>query len=231
MAIITRTVLDHVYIQFAYGGTHQVGADGEPLPIGALSGMHQAHVEYLVDGETGAIIGETNNPANRAARPLTQEVAADLLGEKFAGVALQVQSLGDLLQAKTGQVTFLTTELDLAKGKADGLAAALDAAQTAAAADLTARDETIAALQAQIADLTAPAATARTYMSDLWRRATDGESTVIEAIIAGLSPKQRNLLNSVTYLDHADPQFPDIVAALTQAFGAARAGELLAPST
>jgi hypothetical protein len=117
---------------------------------------------------------------------------------------------------------------------------ARDDALTAASAALAERDARVAevaalatanaALEAQIAELTAPPATARTYMSDLWRRATDEESGVIEAIIASLSPKQRNLLNSVTYLDHADPQFPDIVAALTQAFGVKRAGELLAAS-
>lgn len=69
-----------------------------------------------------------------------------------------------------------------------------------------------------------------TYKADIWRRATDGEAETIVAVLGQQSIRKQRLFNDATVLNHADPEFAELKAGFVQAFGPARADELLAPS-
>lgn len=71
---------------------------------------------------------------------------------------------------------------------------------------------------------------AKTYKADIWRRATDAEAETIVAVLSQQSVRKQRLFNDATILDHADPEFTELKAGFVQAFGQARADELLAPS-
>lgn len=77
-----------------------------------------------------------------------------------------------------------------------------------------------------------PVAPARaiTYKADIWRRATDPEAEIIVAVLSARPVRRQRLFNDATHIDHADADFPELLAGFTQAFGAARATTLLAPS-
>ena len=70
----------------------------------------------------------------------------------------------------------------------------------------------------------------RTFKSDILRRATVYEAELIELALTASSPKYRDLFRDVQYLDHDDPRFPMLRSGFIDAFGEARADELLAPS-
>ena len=76
-----------------------------------------------------------------------------------------------------------------------------------------------------------------TSKADIWRRATDAEAEVIDALLRdpppdlGMSPvKLRRLWDDATSIDHTDPLFETILAIAVQHFGEDRASELLKPS-
>ena len=76
-----------------------------------------------------------------------------------------------------------------------------------------------------------------TSKADIWRRATDEEAEVIDALLRdppsdlGMSPvKLRRLWEDATSIDHTDPLFETIRAIAVQHFGEERADALLKPS-
>lgn len=69
-----------------------------------------------------------------------------------------------------------------------------------------------------------------TYKADIWRRATDAEAETIVAVLGSLPIRRQRIFNDAIHLDHADADFPDLMAGFVQAFGQARATVLLAPS-
>jgi hypothetical protein len=70
----------------------------------------------------------------------------------------------------------------------------------------------------------------RTAKADIWRRATDAEASVIAQALDALPLRKRRIYDDATYLDHGDPMFAELWAGFVQAFGNARASELLAVS-
>ncbi len=69
-----------------------------------------------------------------------------------------------------------------------------------------------------------------TYKSDIWRRCTDAEAEALDALLARQPRRQQRLFNDATVIAHADEMFATLQAAVTQALGATRAAEILAPS-
>ena len=76
-----------------------------------------------------------------------------------------------------------------------------------------------------------------TSKADIWRRATDAEAEVIDALLRdppcdlGLSPvKLRSLWDDATSIDLTEPLFETIRASAVQHFGEERADALLKPS-
>jgi hypothetical protein len=51
------------------------------------------------------------------------------------------------------------------------------------------------------------APSARTYKSDLWRRATDAEAEAIEVGVGAAPLRQRRIFDDAQYLDHGDELF------------------------
>lgn len=80
------------------------------------------------------------------------------------------------------------------------------------------------------ADTAAASLPRRTYKADIWRRATDAQAEEIEDLLASAPVRQRRLYEDATYLDHADPLFASLRAAIAERFDAATADALLAPS-
>jgi hypothetical protein len=72
--------------------------------------------------------------------------------------------------------------------------------------------------------------TLRTFRADIFRRATRYEAELIELALNASSAKYRNMFRDVLYLDHTDPLFTVLRNSFIDAFGEARADELLAPS-
>ena len=77
----------------------------------------------------------------------------------------------------------------------------------------------------------------KTSKADIWRRATDAEAEVIDALLRdppsdlGMSPvKLRRLWDDATSIDHTDQLFETIRAIAVQHFGEERADALLKPS-
>jgi hypothetical protein len=69
----------------------------------------------------------------------------------------------------------------------------------------------------------------RTFKADILRRATVYEAELIELALTASSAKYRNLFRDVQYLDHDDPRFAVLRSGFIDAFGEARADQLLAP--
>lgn len=128
MSIEKKLFLDHILIQFSYGGEHQEAKPGE------ISGAQFSENEYLVD-ETGAIVGKTNNPLNGHARPLEIEKVKEILGEKFATVAAQ---LADTQAKLSGTIR---THQELVRDTAAEHADAIKELQNKHVEDLTARQQ------------------------------------------------------------------------------------------
>lgn len=70
----------------------------------------------------------------------------------------------------------------------------------------------------------------RTYKADIWRRATDEEAEIIDAMLSAQPIRLRRLWADSEYLAHTDELWLMISSAAIQAFGETRAGELLAVS-
>ena len=196
---------------------------------------NRRHIHIVLDRDAQGNMLEINRAHQsdeflREDGSLGQTAAVNVTEETLAGLLpIEAKLIAQIAALTDAKAEAENTAATATKAEAEAKAA-LEAEKTNAATAAEAHATAIAALQSRIDELTAAPTATITYMSDLWRRATDEESVVIESIIASLPAKQRNLLNSVTYLDHSDPQFPDIIAALSQAFSADRANELLAGS-
>lgn len=70
----------------------------------------------------------------------------------------------------------------------------------------------------------------RTQKADIWRRCTDQEAETLSFLLSALPAKKRNLYNDCQYLDHADPFYAELYAAVAQAITPARADVVLAAS-
>lgn len=70
----------------------------------------------------------------------------------------------------------------------------------------------------------------KTLKSDIWRRATDQEAEVVDQILSSQPVRMRRMWDDSRYLGHLDELFPLVRQAAVEAFGEARADELLAPS-
>lgn len=68
----------------------------------------------------------------------------------------------------------------------------------------------------------------RIYKSVIIRRLTEAEAATWEAALQAAPAKMRLFFNSLEYFVSNDPDYPTLVGAMTQAFGGARADELLA---
>lgn len=75
-----------------------------------------------------------------------------------------------------------------------------------------------------------PAPPAITQKADIWRRCTDQEAETLSFLLSALPAKKRNLYNDCNYLDHADPFYAELYAAVAQAITPARADVVLAAS-
>lgn len=69
-----------------------------------------------------------------------------------------------------------------------------------------------------------------TYKADIWRRATDAEAEIMDQMLNAQPIRMRRMWTDAVHLMSNDELFATIQAALTAAFGEARAAELLAPS-
>lgn len=70
----------------------------------------------------------------------------------------------------------------------------------------------------------------KVYKSDIWRRMTDAEADIADAALNSQSARLRRLWADSGYLLTTDELFPLVAGALGQAFGAARAAEILMPT-
>lgn len=75
-----------------------------------------------------------------------------------------------------------------------------------------------------------PPSPARTLKSDVWRRATEEEAGMMDALLNAAPVKLRRLWSDSTILEHASAEFAEVRGPITAAFGAERADVLLAPS-
>ncbi|ONG56962.1 hypothetical protein BKE38_05045 [Pseudoroseomonas deserti] len=84
-----------------------------------------------------------------------------------------------------------------------------------------------------------PAPPGVTYKADIWRRTTDAEADVLDAVIDQVSARLRRYYEGAAYLDPRDADFPMLrdamAAALAQLMGSAaaanaRTAQILAPS-
>jgi hypothetical protein len=69
-----------------------------------------------------------------------------------------------------------------------------------------------------------------TMKGDIWRRCTDSEADTLSNLLAALPARKRNLYNDCNYLDHSDPFYSELSAAVGQAIGQDRAAIVLAAS-
>lgn len=146
MAIVTRTLIDHIRIQFAVGEAHQTAK------LGDVEGAHLVEVEFFIDDATGNVLGRTGNPKNGLPQPLDASKVSGLLGKKFTDFATQ---LADVV-AQLG-----TAKQDVASR--DATIAALQAQlaeANAAHADMVARAQAAAAALAAPVIQVAPAGAA-----------------------------------------------------------------------
>lgn len=68
------------------------------------------------------------------------------------------------------------------------------------------------------------------YKADIWRRATDAEATTIDAALNAQPVRLRRMWQDSQTLATSDEMYPLVSAAFAQAFGSARAAELLEPT-
>jgi len=105
MAIVPKLVLDHVTVQFSYGGEHQ------KYTLGEVEGAHFTEIEYLYDDEAGKVVGKTNNPMNGSAQKIDPSKVSDLLGKNFATFAAQLSAAEAEVSASKNKVTELEATL------------------------------------------------------------------------------------------------------------------------
>lgn len=77
---------------------------------------------------------------------------------------------------------------------------------------------------------TPPSAAVRTAKADIWRRCTDDEGATLDGLLKARPARLQRLWTDSAYLDHADAEYANVLAAVTAALGAARAAVILAPS-
>lgn len=65
---------------------------------------------------------------------------------------------------------------------------------------------------------------------DFWRRCTIAEAETVNQVALTMPIRDQQVFARASVFDHADPDTGRLKDMLTQAFGAARAAELLAPS-
>lgn len=76
-----------------------------------------------------------------------------------------------------------------------------------------------------------PAPAAITFKADIWRRATDEEAPVLVSLLEQQSLRKQMIFRDCGYLDHSDPDFLLLKAAVAQALNSEeRASLILAPS-
>jgi hypothetical protein len=68
----------------------------------------------------------------------------------------------------------------------------------------------------------------RIAKADIWRRATDAEAVTLDALLNAQPVRLRRMWADAQFLSTDDDLYPSVESALTTAFGAARAAELLA---
>lgn len=70
-----------------------------------------------------------------------------------------------------------------------------------------------------------------TSKADIFRRATEEEAQALDGAMAEAPAKQRRTFEAIQYIDHSDPDFPDLRSFIANVVGStARADELLAGS-
>ena len=72
-----------------------------------------------------------------------------------------------------------------------------------------------------------PPSPRRIAKADIWRRSTDAEAVTIDYLLNSQPVRLRRMWEDAQYLSTDDDLFPNVEAALVQAFGASRAAELL----
>jgi hypothetical protein len=75
-----------------------------------------------------------------------------------------------------------------------------------------------------------PVGSRRTLKSDVWRRATDAEAAAMDQMLNAAPVKLRRLWSDSTILEHDSEEWAAVRDPVAQAFGQARADEILAPS-
>lgn len=183
-----------------------------------------SHVRY---GE--ARPGRPDEISDPVALHLADELPS-AIRDLFANSAQQIAAAEQATDDMRTERDAAREEIETLTGERDKLRTTLEAAAAEAISTARAHTETVAAMQAQIDSLKGKLPPNIVYLSDVWKRATDEEAVAIETMINGLSPKDRQRLNSSQYLDPADIDFPRILQALTATVGAERARELIAPS-
>lgn len=68
------------------------------------------------------------------------------------------------------------------------------------------------------------------FKADIWRRATDAEAATIDAALNAQPVRLRRMWQDSQTLATSDEMYPLVSAAFAQAFGSARAAELLEPT-
>lgn len=64
----------------------------------------------------------------------------------------------------------------------------------------------------------------------IWERMTDPEATAADNILKAQSPKIRRIYDGATYISVRANEYPMLLGAMTQLFGAQRAAEILKPN-
>lgn len=66
--------------------------------------------------------------------------------------------------------------------------------------------------------------------ADIWRRASEEEAEILQAILATASVRLQGIFNGATYVSTDDDLYPTLWAGMAEALGNDRAADLLAPS-
>lgn len=130
MSIATKTLIDHIRIQFSSGEPHQLAE------VGDVEGAHLVEIEVFIDEATKKVLGRTGNPKNGLPQVLDPTKVSDLLGKKFAAFAAQLAATQADLDASRRDVAARDAEIADLRAKLTETSAAREdmARRTAAAA-------------------------------------------------------------------------------------------------
>lgn len=94
--------------------------------------------------------------------------------------------------------------------------------------DLVTNQATARWIDGAVVHVSLPPAPRQIYKADIWRRATNAEADIMDAMLDSQPARLRRMWADAQYLQSDDELYATIEAALIGQFGATRAAELLA---